>query len=1128
MILNQTSKHILFLNKLLQLTMRTFIFLFCSLVFSFNPKNGFSQDAIIQIKSNKTMSGKQIFKLINKQTDYKFIYRSSLLKDAPKLSVNQGEIKADELLKAYLDPLKLTYELSQNNTVIVKKDLTNKSAARVQVPKEDEETDIQRIISGTIVGSDGVPLPGATIIEQGTDNGTTTDFDGNFSIVLENDETMLTISFLGYGDQSIDVSNVNSINVSLYPEEGSLEEIIVTGYGTTRKKDLVSSIAKISGDAISNQPASNVSNLLQGRAAGLQVTAPDGNPSSAPTIRIRGLSSIQGNNNPLFVIDGFIAGTDFNLQNINVNDIQSIEVLKDASSLALYGTRGAAGVILIQTKNGKSTKSGDLDVSINHYTSFSSIANPPKYLNSTDFANYWNEAETLVYGASGYGENDPSIDPLFDVATIPNTDWVDLVTRNGQVNNTDITLSGNSEKSNYYVSLNRWSEQAIIESSGLNRHTLRANMDFDVNEKIRTGFRINLSDRKIENNKVNWSQIQNGMPPFLEVYNSDGTYNGINPVANTPFRNPLADVNERIDHTLTTNLLSNAFLEYDVIPGLTFRTTIGLGLDFSKRNQYLSTILPDRVVKGQDGEAAIISRNSRDILNENTVTYNKDFNEHSLKVLAGYTTQTTTFESSRSGAYGFVNDVVTFNNLALGSDPNQNSVSSNFEKRTFESILGRINYSFKDKYLLTLVGRRDGSSVFEEGNKYAFFPSLGAAWRIGQEGFMQRIDYISNLKLRVSHGIVGEQGVPAYNSLSRFTPYVNFFNDQATNAVLLENIASSNLDWETTTQTDIGLEIGFLNNKYSLEIDYYNKRTKDLLLNRPIPGTAGENRLENVGEIENKGFELSINSLNIDKPDFIWSTNLTISANKNKVLSIGDGQEFINLDNPNGSSGPSIRIMPGYPAPAFLGATYLGTYKTSAEIDSDGIVGSVLGGPRYIDLDGNGAINQLDFIVHGDPNPDFYGGLRNTITYKEFTLDFFFHGSYGNEILNAAYHLGYFGRDPRSNLLPIVKDRWTTTNQNSDIPRAGSSFGNYQQRSDVSYQDGSFLRLKNVTLTYDLDIPRIKRASIYLTGNNLLLLTKFTHGDPEQSNYGDGLAQGVANGGYPYNSSFALGFNLTL
>ena len=318
---------------------------------------------------------------IEATTKLRFIFDSSIYNFNQKVSISLEKKNIEETIKALFNNL-IEYQISEN-LVFLKKVISNPVAKKV----EDLIENIQRSVTGVVVDSEGVPLPGATIIEQGTDNGTTTDFDGNFSIQLENDDAILTISFVGYGDQSIDVSNGDSFNVSLSPEEGSLEEIIITGYGTTRKKDLVSSIAKVSGDALSNQPASSVSNLLQGRAAGLQVTAPDGDPSSAPTIRIRGLSSIQGNNNPLFVIDGFIAGTDFNLQNINVNDIRSIEVLKDASSLALYGTRGAAGVILIQTKNGKSAKSGDVDVSINHYTSFSSIANPPEYLNSTDFAN---------------------------------------------------------------------------------------------------------------------------------------------------------------------------------------------------------------------------------------------------------------------------------------------------------------------------------------------------------------------------------------------------------------------------------------------------------------------------------------------------------------------------------------------------------------------------------------------------------------------------------------------------------------------------------------------------------------------------------------------------------------------
>ena len=300
--------------------------------------------------------------------------------------------------------------------------------------------------------------------------------------------------------------------------------------------------------------------------------------------------------------------------------------------------------------------------------------------------------------------------------------------------------------------------------------------------------------------------------------------------------------------------------------------------------------------------------------------------------------------------------MVSFNSLSLGSDPSQNSVGSSYSQRTFESILGRINYSYQGKYLLTLVARRDGSSVFEQGNKYAVFPSAGVAWNVSEENFMQNMDYISNLKLRASYGIVGEQGVPPYNSLSRYNPYVTYLNNIVRSAVLLEDLASSNLSWETTYQTDIGLEIGFLNNRYSLEVDYYNKRTEDLLLNKPLPGTAGETRLENIGEIENKGFEISINSLNIDKPDFTWSTALTISANKNEVLTLG-GEDFINLSSPGQATGPSVRIIPGQPIPAFLGATYLGTYKTPAEIDADGVLGSVLGGPRYIDENGDGEFN---------------------------------------------------------------------------------------------------------------------------------------------------------------------------
>ena len=406
---------------------------------------------------------------------------------------------------------------------------------------------------------------------------------------------------------------------------------------------------------------------------------------------------------------------------------------------------------------------------------------------------------------------------------------------------------------------------------------------------------MNVTDRKQENNKVSWQATYFNALPIMKVYNDDGSYNALNPVRGSYMRNAVADINERIDHNFVTNVIANAYVEADLLPDLTIRSSVGSNLNFNKANDYIGAIDPVRAQSGIGGKADVAFGRSTGFLNENTLTYTKDFGEHSLKVLAGYTMQKDTYTDVNAGGAGYANDVVTFNSLSLGADAARNIIGSDYRQRTFESILGRINYSFRDKYLLTLVGRRDGSSVFEQGNKYAFFPSVGAAWKIGEEDFMQDIDMISNLKLRGSYGIVGEQGVQAYNSLAKYTPRNVFFNQSISPAVILASLPSTGLDWEKTYQTDIGLEIGFENNRYSVEIDYYNKQTKDLLLAKPLPGTAGDTRLENIGQVENKGFEFTFNSVNIEKPDFVWSSNLQISANRNKVVSIGDAP-FIDLE----------------------------------------------------------------------------------------------------------------------------------------------------------------------------------------------------------------------------------------
>lgn len=988
-------------------------------------------------------------------------------------------------------------------------------------------------VTGKVTGEiDG--LPGVNVIVKGTSQGTVTDVEGNYSLDVPDENTVLVFSYVGYIQEEVAVGTQTVINLSMVPDITSLEEIVVIGYGTSKKEDLVSSVSQIKAEVLQNQPTVRVDQALQGRAAGVEVTSHSGVPGGESTIRIRGTSSINGNNNPLFVIDGFIAGTNFDLNNLNVNDIESIEVLKDATALAIYGTRGAAGVILITSKSGKSLAEGKTQVSVNHYFSSQQTANRIELADSKLYAEYRNEEAQFVPGPDGFGFTDTSLPIIFDdPASAPYTDWVDLVSQNGMINNTDLSVTGNSDKINYYISLNHFNQDGVVRASGIERYSLRTNLDFKLSKMFKTGIRLNVSRFKKENNKVSYGEVIRNVVPIRTVYDDDGNFTFENPVSATLQRNPEADIQMRTHHDLVTNLITNAYLEFQPITDLVFRSTIGVELNNFKNNQYLPGELPRRKVEGVGGFARIRTNNSQSILNENTVTYAKEFGDHSVKVLGGFTMQHISNESTDMSAEGFPNDVLKFNNMAFGSDPLLNIVGSGYGQRTFLSYLGRINYSYRGKYLLTAVGRQDGSSVFETGNKYAFFPSVGVAWNVDKEDFMASIGAISLLKVRGSYGIVGEQGVSPYNSLAKFNSSQTYFNETLVPAVLIGGLPSKNLTWETTKQFDIGLEVGFLDDRISLETDFYNKTTEDLLLAKDLPGTAGGTQLQNVGSVENKGIEVNINSVNISKRDFSWETTLTISANRSKVLELG-GDEYINLDQAGQQSGDGMRLIPGETFPSFVGATYLGTYKTEQEIIDDGREGvSYLGAPRYIDLDGNGVINDEDKIVIGSPQPDFYGGFRNYFNYKGLSLDLFFQFSSGNDMYSKLTHDGWFGRGDRV-LVPDVANRWIEgVNETSDVPRAGTSTSLFNPNSTALLQDASFIRLKSLSLGYDLPVEAMgiadifSRVNVYATGNNLLLITKWNMGDPEVSNYGNNnLSTGFATGQYPYARTYTLGVKI--
>lgn len=990
----------------------------------------------------------------------------------------------------------------------------------------------QSEISGTVLDLSAEPIIGATILIQGGSFGTTTDVNGAFTITA-NPGDVLRISYIGYAEKEVTIGTQTILEIIMEEDTEVLDEVVVIGYGVTAKKDLVSSVASVKGAQIQNQPVVRLDQSLQGRATGVEVTANNGAPGAGATIRIRGTNSINGQNNPLFVVDGFVAGSGFNLNSINANDVESIEILKDATALAIYGTRGAAGVIIITTKNGSGLKAGKPQISINQYYSTQRVANPVEILGGQGYADYINESGQFVPGPEGYGFTDTSLPlTIADPENAANTDWLDLITQNGTAVNTDLSISGNSQNANYYLSFNRFDQEGLVRGSGIERYQFRSNFDVNISKKLKTGIRLNVADFKTENGKTGYGTIIGGVLPVRTVYDEDGNFTATNPITSSSQRNPVADIEMRVDHTLSNIMIGNAYLSFEPIEGLLLKTNVGSQLNKIKNNDYLPGALPERNLSNLGGYASVAYSDYKSLLNENTISYKLPLGPiHKIDILGGFSFQKNTTETINANASGYPNDVVQFNNLSFGADPETYVIGSGYSQRTFVSAFTRLNYSFNSKYLLTFAARRDGSSVFEDGNKYAFFPSLGFAWNIHEEAFLDQLDIINRLKFRGSIGQVGQQGVGVYNSIATFNNTNTYFNESIANAVLIGSLPSRDLSWETTEQIDLGLEVGILQDRFLVEIDWYQKVTKDLLLSKPLPNTAGGTQLQNIGSIRNRGLEFSLRSFNISQGDLRWETQLTVSGNRNIILELG-GDEFINLRQPTNQGGSGVRLVPGYSVPVFVGATYLGTYKTQEEIDADGTNGrSFLGGPRYEDLDGNGVINDEDFVIIGNPQPDFYGGLRNTISYKGLSLDIFLQGTYGNEIYNGRNQTHLFGRGDQ-NIFPAVLDRWKQgENETSDIARAGISTSLFNPNSTVGIEDGSHLRLKALSLSYDFpkvnigSKPVFENLQVYVTGNNLFLWTNFTLGDPEVSNYGSALEQGVATGQYPYARSLTLGVN---
>jgi TonB-linked SusC/RagA family outer membrane protein len=1086
---------------------------------------------------------KDILKEMGEKHSVTFSYESSLVEGVLVNAAAMTTEPIDVQLISLLTPLGLYYENTKSYYFIYRTDrkesdermngvahdeMQKRAGANDEVHDSsvgqlNDTSDYLWSISGTVTDENNQPLPGVNVIEKGTSNGTTTDASGTYALNVQDESSVLVFSFIGYVSQEVSVNGRATVNVSLMPAVQSLQEVVVIGYGTTQKRDLTGSVASVKGEAFENVPVPRLDQALQGRVSGVQVTQVDGSPGARSTIRIRGGNSILGNNEPLYVIDGFIVGTDFNLNKININDIESIEILKDAAAISIYGTRGANGVVLVTTKSGSQLAPGKPTVSINAYRGVQYLANEVELLNGQELAVYSNEDAELRQAAL----------PFQDLASVPDVNWISETTHDGfqaPISNLDISVKGRNDNINYYISANYFDQEGIIKSSGIQKYIFRTNLDVNLSDKFKVGTRINISRLRTENNKVAFGfTLREGLTARA-VFNEDGTYTAINPITAGVQRNARADVDVKVDHDYSTSILGNVYLQFEPIKNLIIKSNFGPELNSFKRNRYNPTILPENLIINAGGDAQVNGVMSVNLLNENTISYSKDISKDDrIDLLGGFTWQTVQSESSMSRGFGFTNDVTRYNNLNLG-DPLRNEINSDWNSYQLVSWLARANYILRDKYLFTLVGRMDGSSRFAgSDNTYAFFPSGAVAWRLYEEPFIKDLGIFSHLKLRGSYGLAGSQAIESYRTLALLDPVNAYFNDSPQAGVRNGRPASPELRWETSRQLDVGLEAGFFEGRLNLELDYYNKTTKDLLLNVQIPRQTGfTDKLQNLGSIRNSGLELLINSVNIDKNNFKWSTTLTIAGNRSEVLDLG-GVNYIDIAGPTQQGGPGGRLVVGEAVPVFIGVEYLGTWKSQEEIDASTQAGNnlIVGGPHFKDTNGDGIISLQDFEILGSPQPDFYGGIRNTFAYKNFELDVFFQGTYGNEIFNSLTQTAFFSR-AGTNKYAVTKDRWTPDNPASDIPRAGSTSSLSElPNNSKNIEDASHLRLKTLRFSYNIptqDRGLIKNVNVYFSGTNLLLFSKFTLFDPEVSRYGaDNTRIGFAQGEYPYSRTFTLG-----
>ncbi|SEL53998.1 TonB-linked outer membrane protein, SusC/RagA family [Olivibacter domesticus] len=1139
----------------------TFFFLFIALM---QLRAATYAQKISVNKQNVTLE--EVFWSIKQQSDYVFVYNSKEIKNL-KVSINAQHATVEEIMRECLRNQPFTYKITGHNVMIKRKSETFQASPFLQ----------QREVKGKVIDAQGLPVPGVSIQIKGTTAGTTTNAEGLYTLRVSGADATLVFSILGYALQEITVGSNPVVNVTLKEEPSALDEVVVVGYGTQRRADVTTAVASVSAEAIQNRPVQNFGEAIAGQMAGVQVQQTSGAPGGEGlSIKVRGTGSITQSNDPLYVVDGYpMEGNAFRL--INPSDIESIQVLKDASSTAIYGSRGANGVVVISTKKGKK---GPPTINVNSFVGFQQRGKEIEMMNRDQYVDWFidgrnqawldaavipgdpnqsphsindpNARRSLYPGASGQymipdgtgGYKYNFMDPA-SVATMPDNNWQDLLYRTALTQQNELSVNGGSENTQYNFSGSYMKQDGIVINTDYDRFNFRSAINSKVSKTINLGVNLmaySAQGREQDEGKYSAVMYALQLPPIYPERNADGTYGSM-------VRNPetlVGDVASPLGVANLVNLnrrrygwLGTISADWEIMKDLKYRLSINGGIQDDQLKRFEPSIVDLDASKAPRPAKGVDMRNTDyDWVIENTLNYTKTFGEkHNFSALVGYTTQKHTKNYMNGEARGFANDDIETLNAG-----NMYALSSTESAYSMISYLSRVNYSYDDRYLFTATLRSDGSSRFGQNRKWGTFPSVSVGWRISEEEFMKNVDQISDLKLRAGYGISGNNRIGDYSAIGLLSPGYYPTGGTLQNTVDPSTIPNNDLGWEKTRQYNLGFEFGLANDRVRVEGDFYDSQSVDLLLNVPVPTITGyTSQIQNVGKVQNRGMEFSVTTRNfINK--FQWSTNFNISFNKNKVLEVGPDQRPIYGSAPNANNAFITTI--GLPIASFYGYKQEGVFMSQEELDRyPHLAADKIGDGRYADVNGDGKLDQNDKTILGNNMPDFTAGITNNFSYKNFSLSVQFTGSYGAEVFSFFKRMVGIYHGDRNGMIEQI-DRWRSPEEPGDgihFRATRNPTGWQRDPSSAWVQNASYLRLRNVNFSYNfgqpvLDKLKIKGLRLYVTGSNLFTITDYSGYDPETGSESglnqdgtqkSGLQRGGDYLGYPTARSFIFGANLT-